>query len=316
MVPRLAVLVTVALLGAGGERQEAASPAPAGPFVVVLGIAQDGGAPQAGCRRACCAERWLDPAQRRRVACLAIVDPLSHQRWMLDATPDFATQLRTLDAIEPPARAPGLDGILLTHGHIGHYTGLMYLGREAIGAQAVAVYAMPRMREFLAGNGPWDQLARLDNIELKPMSADVAVPLNARITIAPFVVPHRAEYTETVGFRITGPNRSVLYVPDIDKWERWERSIETILSGVDAAYLDGTFFDSDEVPNRDLAEIPHPLITETMHRLRSLPAADRAKVRFIHLNHTNPALQAGSDQRRMIAAAGFRLAAERERVEL
>lgn len=316
MVPRLAVLVTVVLLGAGGERQEDASPAPAGPFVVVLGIAQDGGAPQAGCRRACCAERWLDPAQRRRVASLAIVDPLSHQRWMLDATPDFASQLRTLDAIEPPARAPGLDGILLTHGHIGHYTGLMYLGHEAIGARAVAVYAMPRMREFLAGNGPWDQLVRLGNIELEPMSADVEVPLNARITIAPFVVPHRDEYTETVGFRIAGPNRSVLYLPDIDKWDRWERSIETILCGVDAAYLDGTFFDSDEVPNRDIAEIPHPLITETMHRLRSLPAAERAKVRFIHLNHTNPALQAGSAQRRMIEAAGFRVAAERERVEL
>ncbi|MHC4446175.1 MAG: MBL fold metallo-hydrolase [Planctomycetota bacterium] len=313
---RLPVLVTVALLGAGGERQEDASHAPAGPFVVVLGIAQDGGAPQAGCRRACCAERWHDPAQRRRVACLAIVDPLSHQRWMVDATPDFASQLRTLDAIEPPDRAPGLDGILLTHGHIGHYTGLIHLGREAMGAKALAVYVMPRMREFLAGNGPWDQLVRLGNIELEPMSADVAVTLNARITISPLVVPHRDEYTETVGFRIAGPNRSVLYVPDIDKWERWERSIETILSGVDAAYLDGTFFDSDEVPNRNMAEIPHPLITETMHRLRSLPAAERAKVRFIHLNHTNPALQAGSAQRRMIEAAGFRVAAERERVGL
>ena len=318
MVPRLAVLVTVALLGAAieGERQEDASSRPAGPFVVVLGIAQDGGAPQAGCRRACCAERWLDPAQRRHVACLAIVDPQSHQRWMLDATPDFASQLRALDAIEPPDRSPGLDGILLTHGHIGHYTGLMHLGREAMGAKALTVYVMPRMGEFLGGNGPWDQLVRLRNIELEPMIADVGIPLNARITISPLLVPHRDEYTETVGFRIAGPNRSVLYIPDIDKWERWERPIETMLGDVNVAYLDGTFFDSDEVPNRDMAEIPHPLITETMHRLRSLPAAERAKVRFIHLNHTNPALQAGSAQRRMIEAAGFRVAAERERVDL
>ena len=41
---------------------------------------------------------------------------------------------------------------------MGHYSGLMHLGREAANTSKVPVYAMPRMLEFLAKNGPWNQL--------------------------------------------------------------------------------------------------------------------------------------------------------------
>ena len=53
-----------------------------------------------------------------------------------------------------------------------------------------------------------------------------------------------------------------------------------------------------------------------MERFAKLPAAERAKVRFIHLNHTNPALVPGSDAQRAIESAGMRLAAQGERVPL
>src|SRR5207253_749477 len=126
--------------------------------------------------------------------------PQSRQRWLIDATPDFPSQLRTLDEAAPrAANAPLLDGILLTHAHIGHYLGLAQLGREVLGAHAIRVYAMPRMRAFLEANGPWDQLVRLHNIELTPLTAGVEVALNERIAITPLVVPHRDEYSETVG---------------------------------------------------------------------------------------------------------------------
>jgi pyrroloquinoline quinone biosynthesis protein B len=281
----------------------------------VLGIAQDGGYPQAGCRRDCCAAAWRDSSQRRGVSCVALLDPASGQRWMLDATPDFRRQLRMLDEMAPPTNVPGLDGILLTHAHIGHYTGLMHLGREVLGGSKIPVYAMPRMSRFLTSNGPWDQLVRLENIELCPLDADRVLALNPRLTITPLLVPHRDEYSETVGFRIDGPRHSVLYIPDIDKWERWDRDIEQLVADVDAAFLDGTFFADGEI-GRSMAEIPHPFIVESMRRFESLPPEHRAKIHFIHMNHTNPALRAKTDARRQVERAGFRIAKVGDRVEL
>ncbi|HEX9161275.1 MAG TPA: MBL fold metallo-hydrolase, partial [Thermoanaerobaculia bacterium] len=197
------------------------------PYVMVLGIAQDGGYPQAGCTRPDCIAAFRDPRLRRHVASLAIVDPSTHQQWLIDATPDFAEELAMLES-------PRLDGILLTHAHIGHYLGLAQLGREVMGAHGVPVYAMPRMRDFLQHNGPWDQLVRLGNITIEPIEADREFRLNDRITVTPILVPHRDEYSETVAFIVRGPSRSILWLPDIDKWEKWQpRAIESVLARVD-----------------------------------------------------------------------------------
>lgn len=285
------------------------------PFVVVLGNAQDGGHPQAGTPPG---PAW-DPARRRLATSLAIVDPESGERWLLEATPDFRDQLHLLDQVAPAEGVPGLSGIFLTHAHVGHYSGLIHLGREIIGARGVPVYGMPRMLAFLRSNGPWDQLVRLENISLRPLAHGVPVRLNERIRVTPFLVPHRDEYSETVGFRIEGPTRSVVFLPDIDKWERWDAEgtrIEDVVADVDVAYLDGTFFADGEVPGRAMAEIPHPFVVETLERFSGAPAAVREKIRFIHLNRTNPALFADSPERVRIEAAGFRVAEALERVEL
>jgi pyrroloquinoline quinone biosynthesis protein B len=316
----LAVLSSVALLGVAGT-QGAQSRIPSGdsgsePFVVVLGIAQDGGYPQSGCSKECCRRAWNDASLRRRVASLAIVDPGTHQRWLIDATPDFREQLRMLDEIAPATSTPGLDGIFLTHGHIGHYTGLMQLGREVIGARGAPVYAMPRMRRFLETSGPWDQLVKLQNIVLRPLEANAVVQLNERLSVTPLLVPHRDEYTETVGFVIRGSRRSVLYVPDIDKWDKWSTPLAKVLSSVNVAYLDGTFYAEGEIPGRNMAEVPHPFMVETLALLTPLLPEQRGKVHFIHLNHTNPALDPESEANRLLSRAGVAVAREGERTGL
>jgi pyrroloquinoline quinone biosynthesis protein B len=257
-------------------------------FTIVLGVAQDGGYPQSGCNRDDCVQAWHDPRLRMRVASLGIVDPESGQRWIIDATPDFGSQLRTLEEVAPRRKdAPLLDGILLTHAHIGHYLGLAQLGREVLGAKEIRVYAMPRMRGFLEHNGPWDQLVRLKNIELVALEQETK--LNERIAVTPIRVPHRDEYSETVGFLVKGPQKTILWLPDIDKWEKWDLRLEDVLERVDLAYVDGTFFDANELPGRDLREIPHPTMQETAARLKGTKLA--AKVRFIHLNQSNPLLR-------------------------
>lgn len=286
------------------------------PFTMVLGVAQDGGYPQAGCQKDCCRPAWLTPNQRKHVACLAIVDPSTEQRWIIDATPDFRDQLRLLNETAPADQTPGLSGIFLTHAHIGHYTGLIHLGREVLGAQKVSVFVMPRMRQFLETNGPWNQLVELQQIQLHRIGAAQVVNLNRRLTVIPFLVPHRDEYSETVGFRITGPSKTVIYLPDIDKWERWDVSIENLLKDADVAYLDGTFFDVSELPGRDMSEIPHPFIVESMKRFEVLPLSERNKVRFIHANHSNPVINPKSDAAKAIRRAGHHFARQGERIEL
>jgi pyrroloquinoline quinone biosynthesis protein B len=282
--------------------------APVRPYVLVLGIAQDGGIPQAGCRKSCCTS-----GRHEDVASLALVDPVAQRWWLFDATPDFCAQLARVAAAAP---ACSLAGIFLTHAHIGHYTGLMHLGREAMGARDVPVWAMPRMKAFLSGNGPWDQLVKLHNIELHALHADSTVTLGDSLSVTPFRVPHRDEYSETVGFRIASDRGEVLFVPDIDKWERWDRDVGTLVEHASAAYLDGTFFDSNELPGRDMSEIPHPFIAESLARFASLPAAARGRIHFIHLNHTNRAAIVGTVERKRVEAAGCRVANAGEQTAL
>ena len=305
-------ILTTGASAHGGEMEKPE----ANPYLIVLGIAQDGGVPQAGSKTH---RGWEDPEFARHVVSLGIVDPATSERWLVDATPDFREQLHILDNVFPVDGIPGLTGIFLTHAHMGHYTGLMFLGLEAIGADGVPVYAMPRMTEYLKKNGPWDQLVRYGNIVLKPLQERTRVELNDHLAITPYLVPHRQEYSEVVGFVIHGPNRSVLHIPDIDKWEHWDKQgtrVEDLIAKVDVAFLDGTFYANGEIPGRDMSGFPHPFITHSMERFGTLPPDERAKIRFIHLNHTNPALNPDGEARKAIEENGFGVAQEMERVEL
>jgi pyrroloquinoline quinone biosynthesis protein B len=299
-----------------GSQAWAAPPEFTGPYVVVLGIAQDGGVPQLGSEEH---PAWNDPSLRRQPACLALVNPASGGRWLFEATPAIKQQLHLLHELAPRSDRPGLDGIFLTHAHIGHYAGLLQLGHESLGAHQVPVYVMPRMSQFLASQGPWDQLLRYRNISLRELHHQQAVELEDLLSVTPLLVPHRPEYSEVVGFRIQGPKRTLLFLPDIDSWSQWDEQgtkLEDLLAEVDIAYLDGTFYADGEIPGRDMSGFPHPRISKTMQRLADLPASTRRKVRFIHLNHSNPALDPESLEARAVHTAGFNLAVQGERFEL
>ena len=277
---------------------------------VVLGMAQDGGVPHIGCRQDRCEAARRDPSRRERVASLGLVD--GDRRFLIDATPDLPSQVASLDPERPASRSI-VDGILLTHAHVGHYTGLMYLGREALGASGVPVWATPRMARFLRENGPWSQLVALGNVAVKEMEPGREIALTERLRVTPLLVPHRDELSDTVGFRVQGPSRSLLYIPDIDMWERWERGLAEEVAGVDWALLDGTFEDPAELPGRSRAEIPHPLVGETVARLG--PPPRRAQVLFIHLNHTNRLLRDEAAVR-ALGAKGFAVARDGQELEL
>lgn len=281
------------------------------PYVVVLGIAQDGGAPHAGCEKSCCIELW-ESGKKEKVSSIGIVDPLTKQSWLFDATPDFPSQYRILTENHNTE----LVGIFLTHAHMGHYTGLLHLGREVMGKKNVPVYVMSRMKRFLETNGPWSQLVTLKNINLKLIENNKDIKIGEQLFIEPFLVPHRDEYSETVGYRIIGKEKSLAFIPDIDKWEKWHGSIFQLVLNTDILLLDGTFYSQNEIPHRNMAEIPHPFIIESMETLSELNSENRSKVHFIHFNHSNPAIKDNSPAYHTIKSKRFNLAREGDRFNL
>ncbi|HBB48238.1 MAG TPA: pyrroloquinoline quinone biosynthesis protein PqqB [Flavobacteriaceae bacterium] len=274
----------------------------------VLGVMQDGGRPHLGCQKSCCAADSIQSDVDYRVVSLGLFDREHTKGFMIEATPDFVAQWRTFKGIFSEVTLNTLGGIFLTHAHIGHYLGLSFLGKEAYNAKSTPVYAMPRMTDFLKNNGPWSQLVTHENIELRPTKANDTVQLTKNLSIIPLVVPHRDEYSETVGYQIIGPEKSAVFIPDIDKWDRWDQSILCLIKLADYAFLDATFYDGQELPNRDMSSVPHPFIVESLELFDVLETSDRNKVYFIHFNHTNPVLDKDSEAAKRVKRAGFNIA--------
>ncbi|MCA0931444.1 MBL fold metallo-hydrolase [Lutimonas saemankumensis] len=277
-------------------------------LLLVLGTVQDAGSPHAACKKACCADLFGNPNPKRKVVSLGLIDKINKKKYLFEATPDMTSQMKSLSRSGGFHDRETPDGIFLSHAHIGHYTGLMYLGKEAMNADRVVVHAMPKMKEYLENNGPWSQLVGNNNININKLFNQRLMALSEEISVEPVQVPHRDEYSETVGFRINGPNKSALFIPDIDKWEKWNLNIADEVKKVDYAFLDATFFDAKEINNRDISEIPHPFVIESMKKFQSLNDKERYKVIFIHMNHTNPLLDPASEATKEVLKKGFRIA--------
>jgi pyrroloquinoline quinone biosynthesis protein B len=272
----------------------------------VLGTIQDGGIPHMGCNKICCLKYFKNNTFSVGVSSLGISNLKNETNYLIDATPNVNHQLKALIGTSNPSEK--LNGIFLTHAHMGHYSGLLNFGREAMNSKNIPLYLMPRFYNFIQDNGPWNQLVKLENVMLKRIYDREKITLESNLSITPIQVPHRDEYSETVGFLIEGNTKSALYIPDIDKWEKWNNSIVELIKNVDYAFLDGTFYDEKEVNNRDISEIPHPFIIESLKLFNPLDKSEKNKIYFIHLNHTNPLLNSDSSEYNRVIREGFNVA--------
>ena len=275
-------------------------------YITVLGIAQDAGYPHINCKNDCCKSFYDGLETKKLVSSLGLVDLEDKKKYIFDATPDFTEQTQLLKT-NHLNNGNIIDGVFLTHAHIGHYTGLMYLGFEALGANKIPVYAMPRMKQYLETSGPWSQLVTYNNINLKVLENDSVVALNSNLKVTPFLVPHRDEYSETVGYRIEGQNKKALFIPDIDKWEKWERNIIEEVKKVDYAFVDASFFRDGEL-DRDMSKIPHPFTTQTTTLFENEDLETKNKIHFIHFNHSNPTIKDAHRLKDSIQNLGLRFA--------
>ncbi|MFB0923742.1 MAG: MBL fold metallo-hydrolase [Vicingaceae bacterium] len=274
---------------------------------IILGTIQDAGSPHIGCKKECCKDLFSNPDKDRQVVALGLVDNNYSKKYLFEATPNIARQMKALLKDDIQNNNEMVDGIFLTHAHIGHYAGLMYLGKEATNAKNINVFAMPRMKKYLETNGPWSQLVSNRNISLIQIEKEQSISLSPNVMVTPFLVPHRDEYSETVGYKIKGPNKTALFIPDIDKWNKWNKNIVEEIKTVDYAFLDATFYSGKEINNRDISQIPHPFIIESLEMFKTLDSIERKKVIFIHFNHTNPVIDLNSNEAKNVLNQGFKI---------
>lgn len=282
--------------------------------LIVLGNVQDAGSPHLGCKKNCCKNLWTQPDLKRKVISMGIADYRKKKNYLFEASPDMTYQLKGL---QNKNKTPNIiDGIFITHAHIGHYTGLMYLGKEAMSAHNIPVYVMPRFKTFLENNGPWSQLVHLKNIEPREMENEKPIILNPNLKVTPLQVPHRDEFSETAGFLIEGPHKKALFIPDVDKWAKWKYNIVDYIKKVDYAFLDATFYNAAEIGNRDITTIPHPLVEESMSLFKNLDPEYKKRIYFIHFNHTNKLLDRNSQESKIVKKNGYNIARLGDEVSL
>jgi len=289
-------------------------PTQTSPYAVVLGTAQDAGVPQVNCFNENCNAVRRGARPIPRVSSIGLVDPLAGKRFIFDATPDFASQVGELlthpaGTALPTTSIPlqeHLHGIFLTHGHMGHYTGLIHIGREGAGASRLPLYVSPSMASYLNDNEPWAFLVHNHHVQLMVLQPETRLVLTDSLALTPFIVVHRQEFTDTLGFLIHGPERTLMFVPDADVWEGWRIPFEQLLDRSDAALLDGSFFSHEELGHRRQDDVPHPPVIASIDLLSG--RGGDPEIWFTHLNNTNPLWDPDSHEHLVVSNAGFGVA--------
>jgi len=202
------------------------------------------------------------------------------------------------------------DSVCLTHAHLGHIDGLGQFGTEAMGMDGVPLFASSSVIGAIERRGvasPFECRAVEHGVGFQPSEG-----CGFEYALVP--VPHRAEESDTHAVVIRGPEDSVLFLPDHDDWSQTlgmhgADSIRDWFSGlgVGIALIDGTFWDASELPEREISQIPHPMIAETLDRLGERRQGD-PEIRFVHMNHSNPVLDEASEESGRVEALGWSVA--------
>ncbi len=265
----------------------------------LLGIAQDGGVPQAGCTKTCCMDAVGGRRRTRYPVSLGVTTEVGSKH-LMDVSRSLPDHLINWGKEENDIGR--IDSIWLSHAHVGHYDGLFQFGREVMGTSSIPCHLSKSMHEFCMSTPSLASLFDEGHLIAEVFDGDAAIEISEHVAISPIKVPHRDEFSDTHGFVIKGPKRRLLYLTDHDSWDEtlgfheaddirsWLRSMH-----IDIALVDGTFWSEEELGGK-ATEIGHPTVQDTLERLGER-RHDDPRIVFIHLNHTNPLLEdAGSEQ--------------------
>lgn len=283
--------------------------------VIVLGSAQDGGFPQWDCNCVNCQLSRSGELRFRLRSSLALEDDLGNII-ILDASPDLKHQVDVIGSSRQRIgricsdRVSPIDAILITHAHWGHVMGLLEFSAGA--SFEVPVYCSPSVSSIIYASPVFRSLIDGDFIRIMEFKDNIPLEIvNYRgqktyFKLEAFKVPHREDFTDTYGFKIFHKSSSITYIPDI---KVLDEEIIRKIDDTDFLFFEGTFYWDDELwrvskIKRTSKELGHIPIVESLLILRELEIDMKY---YIHLNHTNPVLRSGSDERRSVEDAGIKI---------
>lgn len=268
-------------------------------IIQILGTAQDGGIPQLGCNCSNCKLAHNDESYARLVASIAIIG--NSNTILVDTTPDIVKQLNNLRNYKAPSSKNPIDGVIITHLHLGHYIGLLQFGTEAAATKELAVYTTEEVKEFITTNKPFKYLKERKQISLCRLTLNNEISFN-EFSICPFEVPHRNEDGNTIGIEIKNDktDSTLLYISDTDSLTN---EIIQKINSAEKVVFDGTFYSEDELPRQK--DVPHPPMMTTA---TILGYQDPKKFYFTHLNHSNPAVNSRSQEAKALEKMNYGIA--------
>ena len=265
----------------------------------MLGIAQDGGHPQPGCLRPCCANL----TEQHYPVSLGIRSD-EGTNILIEATRHLGDQFTLWGQTN-------VDHLLLTHAHFGHVDGLGLFGRETLSAQGINLHVSEEMYHLVDQTPQWNLMVQQGVFEIQTFAVGTSLYNKDEVIIEPVRIPHRDELSDMHAFIIRGPNKSLLFLPDHDSWDETLAvhncsTLRQWLSAmrIDVALIDGTFWSEDELGGRDQSKVPHPPVVQTLKMLGQKQQGD-PEIFFTHLNHTNPLYDQESEQMKQVTQLGW-----------
>lgn len=266
--------------------------------VEILGNVQDGGVPHLGCECDMCEAAREDERKQKYVGALLIKEDNSDKtvRYLIDATPDIRYQIT----------GNYLDGVFISHGHLGHIGGLPFFGTESLDTNDLEIFCTADLKDFVMKNDPFRLMVDRDQIKLNEVENNESVEIQG-CAVEFREVLHRYVNTDTVSFMIKGEDKKLYYMSDIDEWTE---NAKSNVKEADIAIVDGTFWTKEELDRYE--EVPHPPVKETMEEFSD----SDTDIYFTHLNHTNPALREDSEEREELEERGFEVVEKGDEFEV
>jgi len=300
--------------------------------VVVLGAAAGGGVPQWNCGCEVCRKaRGEHPELRSTQASIAVSADGEHW-FLINASPDLRQQLVATPQLHPAKgrlRHSPIAGVILTNGEIDAVAGLLSM-REG---SPFTIYAHPKVLAILKANSIFDVLSE-KNVRREPIAINVAFePVlgdgkGSGMEIEPFTVPGtsawylrdkmhpggNASEGDTLGLciRDKATNRHFCFIAACAEVTD---ALKSRLAGAPLVFFDGTVWRDDEMIAQGLGTktgqgMGHISMSGTSGAIESLAGLDIDRKVFLHINNSNPALLAGSAERKALELAGWQIPAD------
>ena len=283
-----------------------------GVSVTILGTAQDGGIPQAGCSCERCNEAHKDLKLRKYPVSLGIIGT-DGSKHIIEVTKNLSEQLMIWSTNGNELFIP--ETVSITHLHLGHVEGIGQFGKPVMASKEVDVFLSHKNKNIFDERSDIKLMIEENNIRTHAKNFNqLFEPMQGCGFSLQFIsIPHRSELGDTAAIIIKGNKRNILFMPDQDSWKETleyysKENIREFLKmfDINEALIDGTFWSMEELPGRNISEIPHPTIQDSLKLLGKRMEND-PRISFLHLNHSNPVNDIGSKQRKIVEENGWRV---------